>query len=58
MKKAYINPTAQSIPLLPNVLQTLSTKVDSGGATTGGRANEQNFSWDDNAWDYSEEEEK
>lgn len=34
-----------------NVLQQISTKVSSGGATTGGRAPEMNFDAFDTSWD-------
>lgn len=58
MKKTYTQPAMQCVPLLPNVLQTLSTQIGSDGATTGGRSNDMDFSWDDTAWNSSFKDEE
>lgn len=53
MRKTYVKPATQHVPLLPNVLQTLSTQIGSDGATTGGRSNEMDSFWDDTVWNDS-----
>lgn len=55
MKKRYETPVTEVLLFDSiNVLQQISTKVDSGGATTGGRAPGMNFDAFDTSWDEEE----
>ena len=57
-KRVYTAPISGVLQLDSNhLLQTISTKVDSGGATTGGRAKEMDFDAFNTSWDEEDESE-
>lgn len=55
MKRKYEAPMTEVLRFdTISMLQQVSTKVDSGGATTGGRAPGMNFDAFDTSWDEEE----
>lgn len=57
-KRVYTAPECSVLHLDSNsLLQTISTKVDSDGATTGGRAQEMDFNAFNSSWDEEAESE-